>query len=291
LRVRFGYLGAVASERRIHLSVVGATDTGLVRDRNEDALLVANALTGAVVPCRETCLLDVSAHPVLLAVSDGMGGERAGEVASEMTLVSLCDALAQRLSVDPMHEALRSAVHKAHDTVRAAATRPSWRGMGATLVAALVCKAEAFVASVGDSRAYLLRGETLHPLTKDHSLLQALLDAGGIAESDVESFPHKNVIVQAIGHSLQTVSILRVELRRGDRILLCTDGLTGELADARIGTTLSKGSVDQACRRLVTDANRCGGGDNVSVLVASVSGDGVREPSDDERRSIAIHSL
>jgi serine/threonine protein phosphatase PrpC len=265
------------------LAVRGMSDPGRERTNNEDALVVADATTGDATPWPRRCDFDVSEAPVLLAVADGMGGENAGEVASALTLASLREALSKELPRRDPGAALRAAVEHANAVVTGAAGMPGREGMGATLVAVLVQGGEAYVATVGDSRVYVLRQNHLVQVTKDQSMLQFLIDSGGIAEDQIATFPQKNVILQAVGRAPDlTVPIGRIDLRRDDTLLLCTDGLTGEVRDDAIRAIVATTSLDAACSKLIEAANAAGGSDNITVVVASVSGQGLAEPSSDE---------
>jgi PPM family protein phosphatase len=268
--------------REVRVKASGKSDPGNARLNNEDAFMVADALTGS--PVHETHAFDASDHPLLLALSDGMGGQNAGEIASDLTLASLRDVLVRRLPIDDASDALRTAVELANQAVTdAAAVRPTLKGMGATLVAILIVGNVAHLASIGDSRAYLLRGDTLVRLTKDQTFLQSLIDAGRIAGEDIARFPHKHMLVQAIGHAVDlAVPIARIELRRHDILVLASDGLTDELDNDRIRALASTGDVAHACRELVAAANECGGRDNITVIAASVTGEGVPELGPDD---------
>jgi serine/threonine protein phosphatase PrpC len=270
---------AAVTTRAIQLSAHGQSDIGRERTNNEDALVVADALTGSTTPCFGKSTFDVSGHPVLLAVADGMGGENAGEVASRLTLASLRHALSKELPRCEPAAALRAAIEHAHAVVTGSASIPGREGMGATLVAAVVQEAQAYVGAVGDSRVYVLRQNQLVQVTKDQSFLQYLIDAGSITEDKIATFPHKNVILQAIGRAPElSFPILRLDLRRDDVLLLCTDGLTGEVGDDLIRDLVATAPIDVACAKLIEAAMAHGGRDNITVILASVDGEGVSSP-------------
>jgi PPM family protein phosphatase len=274
-----GLDGVAVMPRTIQLSVHGRSDIGLERTNNEDALVVADALTGNTASCLGNSTFDVSGHPVLLAVADGMGGENAGEVASGLTLASLRYALSKELARCEPAEALRAAIEHAHAVVTGSANVPGREGMGATVVAAVVHEDRAYVGAVGDSRVYVLRQHQLVQVTKDQSFLQYLIDAGSITEGKIATFPHKNVILQAIGRAPDlSFSILKIALRRDDVLLLCTDGLTGEVDDDVIRDLVATAPIDLACAKLIEAANARGGRDNITVILASVDGEGVSSP-------------
>ena len=276
------------SGRHVALRVFGQSDGGRVRKRNEDAFVIADLKQ--VVPIHATAqpiTLEVGSLGILLAVSDGMGGEQAGEVASALTLQSLRSELPAAQG-GTAEAALTASVEKANRRVFDAAADSNRKGMGATLTAVLIHGRRAYVAEVGDSRAYVLRGSRFCQVTHDQSYAQVLFDAGTLTREEVETFKYKNVIMQAMGTRPDVVVALnRFTLRRGDRLLLCSDGLTSKVQDEEIrGVLLSKPDLDDACTTLVDLANERGGEDNITVVVAEMSGDGLPELTGEERVSL-----
>jgi protein phosphatase len=264
----------------ILVTVCGSTSVGRERKNNEDAWLVGDARTGQPIDCTTRQTLDAAERPVLLAVADGMGGENAGEVASELTLQSLQQALPESLGRLDATDALRAAVVQADANVKAAASAVvAQKGMASTLVAAVIQGDQARITVVGDSRVYVLRGERLVQVTKDQTMLQHLLDRGAIAPGQAAKFAFKNVVLQGIGRAApENVPVASMDLRRDDVLLLCSDGLTGELRDEQIrDILLSTAPLDTACARLITSANERGGRDNITVVLAAVHGAGLRE--------------
>jgi serine/threonine protein phosphatase PrpC len=259
----------------LHVRVAGRTDRGRVRPNNEDAFVIADLdgttlIGGDGSPRR----VDVREHGVLLAVSDGIGGQRAGEVASAMSIESVTRALAMKSTEEPADSRLRDAVEKANRVVRAASARPDRERMGATLTAAYVLDGVAYLAEVGDSRAYLIRAGRIAQLTKDQTYVQVLVDAGLIEPRTADDSPFRNVILQSMGqeHDVK-VALGKLELRRRDCLLLCSDGLTREATDDEIREcVLSSPSLEVACDALVGLANDRGGNDNVTVVVAGIGG-------------------
>ena len=232
----------------------GRSDVGRVRSGNEDALLI-----GATV----------------FAVADGMGGHRGGEVASAAALEPLAELDGRRFDApDDALAALTDAVVRANaDVARRSNDDPDLRGMGTTLTAVLVDGRDAQLVHVGDSRAYLARGDRFVQLTDDHTLVQALLDQGRITADEVATHPHRSVITRAVGVASDVdVDGLRLTLRDGDRIVLCSDGLTGVVDDATIARTVREQDPATAVDTLVDAANAAGGPDNVTVVVISVDG-------------------
>ncbi len=260
------------------LSVAAKTDVGRKRETNEDAFLVADLEKGTFDERDGVTRFEVGRRGALLAVSDGMGGHRAGEVASAMTLESLYQALARTTPEGVVGEPdvrMEGAVQEANKTVATAGQRPSFANMGATLTAVLVEGGEAYIAEVGDSRAYLLREGVLHQLTEDQSFTQAMVNAGGMRPEEAQASSWHNVILQAIGYTgALKVALSKLSLRNRDLLVLCSDGLTNELSDADLcAEILATSTLDAARDRLVALANERGGADNITVLLAGAGGD------------------
>ncbi|MEX1177358.1 MAG: Stp1/IreP family PP2C-type Ser/Thr phosphatase [Nitriliruptor sp.] len=234
----------------VTFTATGLTDVGRVRKANEDAYHVGEQL---------------------VAVADGMGGHLAGEVASATALEPVKSLDAVHFDDGPSAlAALREAVIEANATVsRMADDDPAFRGMGTTLTVALIEGRRLHLAHVGDSRAYLLRGERFSQLTDDHTLVQHLVDEGQITREEAASHPQRSIITRAIGVSPDIeVDALSVELDPGDQVLLCSDGLTGVLSDDEIAHELtSRQDPDETLRRLIDAANAGGGPDNITVVL------------------------
>ncbi len=227
----------------------GLTDTGLTRTGNEDGLLI---------------------EPPLYAVADGMGGHRAGEVASRVALEELLANAPARLDA----KALGRAVRAANRAVIAAAAKSRTRtGMGTTITAAIVDGTNIAIAHVGDSRAYLLRDGRLERLTDDHSMVADLIREGALTEDEARFHPQRSVITRALGSDPNMLAdVFEVEGAVGDRLLLCTDGLTGMLADDYIAEILDlERDPQKAVETLVDAANRAGGYDNITVVVIDLT--------------------
>jgi serine/threonine protein phosphatase PrpC len=272
----------------IRLEVYGRTDVGRVRSKNEDAFVVADLMAdGPVHGMARPLELALGARGVLLAVSDGMGGAQSGEVASALALHALRRGMTAEVG-SAAETALSTSVEQANRRVWDTAIRSGRKGMGATLTAVLIEGNRAFVAEVGDSRAYLLRGRKFLQLTHDQSCAQLLIDAGSLRPEELSTFPFRNVIMQAIGTKPDVVVALnRLTLRRGDRILLCSDGLTGKIGDDELRRMLlSGGPLDATVLSLVELANARGGEDNITALLAELSGDGLPLSTSDDRVSL-----
>jgi serine/threonine protein phosphatase PrpC len=274
------------ASKAVAVKAFGLTDVGSVRKNNEDALLIAAlgdgvAAAGAVPPAETT--FDAETHAVVLAVSDGVGGADAGEVASALVVESLRRALAEPGSAD-WSLATKRAVETANAEVWEAAHAPGRHGMGATVTAVCVHGAQAHIAEVGDSRAYILRGGRIRQITKDQSFVQYLVDAGAMTAEEAAANPMKNVVLQAMGQKPDVqVALGRLELRRGDKLLLCSDGLSGKLSgEDMLATVQQSATLEGACRALVALANERGGEDNITVIVAAIDGEGLQPPRDAE---------
>ncbi len=233
------------------LETAALTDVGPARDHNEDAVRTSAE----------------EGHP-LLAVADGMGGHRAGDVASQKALDVFVEAvpLDVETGVEPT---LREAVARANDHVRElAAENPEYDGMGTTLVAAVVAGGTTTVVNVGDSRAYHVTAESAEQVTVDQSLVRELVEQGTIHEDEAEDHPHSNVLLQALGteESVEP-DLYRVSL--DGTLLLCSDGLSDVVPDEEIHEIVAAGTeLDDVARRLVDRAVENGSTDNVSVVLA-----------------------
>jgi protein phosphatase len=234
------------------MQTAAATDRGLVRAVNEDAV-VADAGLG------------------LLVVADGMGGHRAGDVASRIAVSTIYARLrAAPLSADP-GESLASALAEANRAIyQESLAREALRGMGTTVAAAVARGRAAWIAHAGDSRVYLYAAGSLTPLTEDHSMVAEMVRRGEISSEEARR-PLRNVVTRCLGTGPQVEADLRaVTWGRGDILLVCSDGLTGMLEDRQIADILRAGrdDLDAVCGALIDAANAAGGRDNISVVLA-----------------------
>lgn len=254
------------------LRAFGLTDVGLVRAANEDSFAMAE-LSGAE-RWKGGTFADWSTTKggVLLLVSDGMGGANAGEVASALTVEAVLGGMLHAAREKPVDgAALRRVVEVASEKVHQASKRPDRRGMGATLTAVLVTGPTAYVAQIGDSRAYLLRDGRIGQITHDQSYVQMLVDAGMMTPEEAEASPRKNIILQVMGQEVVRVALGRITLEAGDRILLCSDGLTNVLDDGILNAVARPpGDLTRAVAGLVSLTKEGGAPDNVTVILAEV---------------------
>ncbi|MEO8904470.1 MAG: PP2C family serine/threonine-protein phosphatase [Polyangiaceae bacterium] len=265
------------------LSFAALSDIGRSRETNEDAVLVTDLSTGIHFGSGPaTTTLNLGRRGALLALSDGMGGHAAGEVASAVVIESLTHAL-QQSAHGPADERLENAVRAANSDVLAAAKVKNRHGMGATLTAIVVEESGAYIAEVGDSRAYLLRGGQLKQLTRDQSLVQMLVDQGLMSEDEAEDSPRKNILLQAMGLGSDVrAAIGRVELRRADKLLLCSDGISNAVSDDELRSILAANEPSAACTQMIHLANERGGADNLTAVVALVEGSSLNAPFPNE---------
>jgi protein phosphatase len=224
-----------------------ATDTGRVRDHNEDSYVV---------------------EPPLYAIADGMGGAKAGEVASQLALETIVDL--RRTG----ETALEDDVRQANRIVFARSEEdPKFAGMGTTLTAVLASAEALHLVHVGDSRAYLLREGRLRQLTQDHTLVDRMVAAGEISRDEADVHPQRNVLIRSLGTEPKIdVDAQDVGLLEGDRVLICSDGLTDMVTEDQIVAILdvTRGNPQDAADRLVRAANRAGGVDNITAIVLEV---------------------
>jgi PPM family protein phosphatase len=262
-----------SNEDHLRVSVFGRTDVGLVRAVNEDAYGMANLSEGGRWQGGQPVTWSTAPAGVLLEVSDGMGGANAGEVASALSVEGVLAGMLAAAKQGPVdEETLRSVIEDVSAKIHQAAKRPDRRGMGATLTAVLVQERTAFVAQIGDSRAYLLREGQLGQVTHDQSYVQMLVDAGVMTPDEAERSPRKNIIMQVMGQETVKVALGRIELRSGDRLLLCSDGLTNVLDDAKT-CAIAKPPADlaSAVTELVAKTREGGAPDNVTVILAEIA--------------------
>ena len=258
------------------------THPGKVRRNNEDAYLLS-ALDGEepIINAPATAL-KVSEPGLLVAVADGMGGAAAGEVASREGLAAMALYLFGhwgRLAPGKGREAdlvkaLEDAVREASDAVlRYSDDDRTARGMGSTLTAAVIWSGCAYVAQIGDSRAYLLRQGTLHQLTEDQTLVNDLVAQGSLTREQARTHPQRNMITQALGSPQPLkVALSRLALRRGDRVLCCSDGLHGEVGDGHIREILNQNlSPRRSLELLLDEAITQGARDNVTGVVLALN--------------------
>ena len=205
----------------------------------------------------------------MLIVADGMGGHNAGDLASRYTVESMVDYIEKAVEKRPI-PLLAEAIHHANElVVEKAKSDKALEGMGTTVVAATVQENYLYVANVGDSRLYLIDQE-IEQITRDHSLVEEMIRVGELQRKDAKSHPDRNIITRAVGvRTPVKIDFFDIKLEPGDVILLCSDGLTNMVEDEDILRIVKKSSsLKEAAQRLVTEANKNGGKDNISVVLA-----------------------
>lgn len=266
----------------ILVSVFARTDVGMHRAGNEDSFLVADLTAGKV-----GLGPDVSKHLLgergsLMIVSDGMGGAAAGEIASEMAVTSIRESLVEMTPSMEISDRLRTAAEIANERIwNRSQEDPELSGMGATLTAVLVQGTTAYIAQVGDSRAYLMRRGQIKQLTKDQSLAQMLVDSGAIKPDQMDTVP-QNVIMQAMGtQPAVKVAMSAVELCKNDCLVICSDGLSNKVPPNDLREMIQDlEDLTEACRLLIDKANERGGEDNITVVIARFDGEALHSATE-----------
>jgi serine/threonine protein phosphatase PrpC len=279
-----------ASAKPLKVSAFGQSDIGLVRKNNEDSFLIANLTSGIVTPSTAAVNDPIPTDANLFIVADGMGGMQAGEVASHMAVDlvarNMIDQLKHKHPTDQQSfvKILERAVQETNRFVFQEGQRDSQlRGMGTTLTAAAVHGGSLFIAQLGDSRAYLIRHGAITLMTRDQSLVAQMVDSGALSPEEANVHPRRNVILQALGVQPQVdVVISCAELKRGDQLVLCSDGLWGKVEAEESAELIERFDPTTACQSLVQLARDRGGEDNITVIVAYFDGEGLPPPDPDD---------
>lgn len=240
----------------MRFSCAARTDVGVVRSGNEDTYLM-------------------EADRGLFVVADGMGGHAAGEVASEMAARLIAEGFrpVRGMSDDELMAQMIAAIRSANAAIfERTLQEHDKRGMGTTVTTVALLPRRYLIGQVGDSRAYLLRGSTLTQLTKDHSYVQEQVDAGRLSPEEARVHPYANVITRCVGSNGDVVPDLYIgTLEAGDLLLLGSDGLTGMMEDEDLQALLEEGgSLEDQVDRLIAEANRRGGLDNITVILINI---------------------
>jgi protein phosphatase len=272
----------------IIVHVFGRTDVGRTREHNEDSFVVAdlNTMNATLQPEVRTH------HPgemgSLFMVADGMGGAAAGEVASAMATEVVLQELDARWRHAAEHDsetfarAIKAAAETANARIHRYATEhPENRGMGTTATIAGLLADTLYLAQVGDSRAYLVRNGVAQQITKDQSLMQKLVEAGEITAEEAEVSERRNIILQALGpEPVVKVDLTHQQVRRGDVLVLCSDGLSGQIRTADIARVVEEQpDLVNVCKQLIDLANEAGGPDNITVIAVRFDGAGLSAAS------------
>lgn len=247
------------------LQLASLTDVGRKRSGNEDS----HAVWVSEDPA------EYAKRGALLVVADGMGGANAGEVASRLAADTVVECYRADTGDDPAY-ALRIAVETANAKVHEQSqARADQRGMGTTCTAVVVRGTQVWLGHVGDSRAYLVRGGEIHRLTSDHSLVMELVERGHLTEQEAKHDPRRNVVTRSVG-ALADVQVdageIEGRLQNGDRLVVCSDGLHGQVSDSEIAMLVGENEPDEACTALIELANERGGPDNITAIVVRIPG-------------------
>jgi len=284
----------------MRVEVFGRTDVGKTRDHNEDSFLVAD-LTRRIASLQpEVRDHEVGERGTLLVVADGMGGAAAGEIASDLAVDTIYGHMAKEWTDDAerteqrfafrLKEAVEVANQKIHEYAK---SHPEHRGMGTTTTAAGVFDNALYLSQIGDSRGYLVRRGVIRQITKDQSLMQRLVDAGELTEEEAAVSERRNIILQALGPDPNVkVDLTRQELRKGDMLLMCSDGLSGQVPkEDMLSVLTAQTDLVSACKVLIDLANERGGPDNITCIIARFYGDGLAEPGDGEAVGHQVYPL
>jgi protein phosphatase len=278
----------------------GRTDVGRTREHNEDSFLVADLSAG--VHAQEAGLLAHVLGPrgSIFMVADGLGGAAAGELASEMAVSVVLDEMGERWVTSPKTDeatfaaALKAAAETANSRIHEFASQhPEHRGMGTTATIAGLLADTLYLVQVGDSRAYLIRDGHAQQITKDQSLMQRLIEAGEMTPEEAERSERRNIILQALGPEPSVkIDLTYQQLRRGDTLVLCTDGLSGLVRPEQIAEVVNgEADLSVACMRLIDLANENGGPDNITVVAAHFDGAGLGVPVADDKVGYEVFPL
>jgi serine/threonine protein phosphatase PrpC len=284
----------------ILVNVFGRTDVGKTREHNEDSFVVADLSTN--VASLQPSVRAHTAGPkgTLFMVADGMGGAAAGEIASQMAtdivLRELRDSWLPLTQPSPeaFARCLKRAAQSANQQIHAYATsHQEYRGMGTTATIAGLLGDTLYLAQIGDSRGYLVRDGVAKQITKDQSLMQKLIEAGELTEEEAAQSERRNIILQALGPEASIkVDLTHQQLRKGDTLVLCSDGLSGQVTKEDIANAVTENpDLVAACKKLIDMANDAGGPDNITVILARFDGEGLTSSSDGDDVGHRVFSL
>jgi len=266
----------------INCTIAAITDVGMVRKNNEDNFILADIVAGQNLPSWCETSHNVGENSLLLVVSDGMGGAEYGELASELTVLSVKDALMRMSRRISPHDRVVAAVEEANHVVwQEGESQPHLKGMGATVTAALIEDDQVYIGEVGDSRAYLIRSGNIKQVTTDQSFVAQLVEKGLLKPEDAVVHPRRNVILQSIGaQEIVQVAVCMFQLKQEDILLLCSDGLSNLVTTGEMLFFSSNMEPHLACQKLVDIAKQRGGTDNITCIIAKFYGDALQVSKD-----------
>ena len=270
----------------ILVHVFGRTDVGRTREHNEDAFVVADLSKNDASLQPSVRQHRVGDKGTLFMVADGMGGAAAGEIASQMATEIVLREMRKNwlpsddASAETFAICLKRAAQAANTAIHGyASTHQEFRGMGTTATIAGLLADTLYLCQIGDSRGYLVRDGVAKQITKDQSLMQKLIEAGELTEEEAAQSERRNIILQALGPEANIkVDLTYQRLRRNDVLVLCSDGLSGQVTRDQIGDVINtEPDLVSACKRLIDLANQAGGPDNITVIVARFDGMGLND--------------
>ena len=288
------------ARQEIIVNVFGRTDVGRTREHNEDSYLVADLSTNIASLQPSVRRHAVGPRGSLFMVADGMGGAAAGEIASQMaTEIVLREMRAHWMPLEtPTSEefarCLKRAAQSANTAIHSyASSHQEYRGMGTTATIAGLLADTLYLCQIGDSRGYLVRNGVARQITKDQSLMQKLIEAGELTEEEAAQSERRNIILQALGPEANIkVDLTYQQIRKGDTLMLCSDGLSGQVTREEIAQVCTEEKdLVQACKRLIELANEAGGPDNITVIVARFDGEGLEDAVDEDEIGHRVFSL
>lgn len=242
--------------------IASKTDTGLVRSNNQDSFAAG----------------EFSKNSAWAVVCDGMGGTNGGNIASAMSVKVISETILKSIhsgnASGSMKNVLKSAIYNANIAVFDKARENSeLSGMGTTVVAAIINNGAAYIAHAGDSRAYLINDNEIKQITRDHSIVQSMIENGQLTSEEARFHPSKNVITRALGiGDMVETEFSEVNLNPDDKLLLCTDGLTNYVDVSKIKNIVSGTRFNDIPSILISAANKAGGGDNITAVILSIEG-------------------
>jgi len=273
----------------IVVHVFGKTDVGRTREHNEDAFVIADLTTNNSSLPEKARRQSAGPKGSLFIVADGMGGAAAGEIASAMAVEAIVGDMRTSWVASPVSDtetfvrSIKAAAKSANEQIHAyASAHAEYRGMGTTATIAGLLGDTLYIAQVGDSRAYLVRRGIARQITKDQSLMQKLVEAGELTEEEAEHSERRNIILQALGPEARIrVDLTHQTVRRGDTLVLCSDGLSSQVnKDLIADVVTNEDDIEVACQKLIDLANAKGGPDNITVILARFDGQGLAPPND-----------
>jgi PPM family protein phosphatase len=284
----------------IIVNVFGRTDVGRTREHNEDSYVVADLSTNIASLQPSVRRHVVGPRGTLFMVADGMGGAAAGEIASQMATEIVLRELRthwmplENPSAEEFARCLKRAAQSANTAIHSyASSHQEYRGMGTTATICGLLDDTLYLCQIGDSRGYLVRDGLARQITKDQSLMQKLIEAGELTEEEAAQSERRNIILQALGPEANIkVDLTAQQIRKGDTLMLCSDGLSGQVTKDDIAQVCTEEKdLVQACKRLIDLANEAGGPDNITVIVARFEGSGLTDAADEDEVGHRVFAL